>query len=213
MGVKSCIKTADSDASAMEALVKDYVADLKHDPNNQSSRLILAHRRKDVAKLNSAVRQSLIARGKLKDQQKYETVDGMKRFASGDRILFTKNDNDLGVKNGTLGTVLKTNEQSITIQPDDKKAQLIVVDLEAYNSLDHGYAVTIHKSQGATVDKTWLFATRTMDQHLMYVAGTRHTTDFKIHAEESYEINQLHKTQNKLVSTDYIGVYENTCLH
>jgi hypothetical protein len=45
-----------------------------------------------------------------------------------------------------------------------------------------------------------------MDQHLMYVAGTRHTTDLKIHAEESYEICQLHKTQNKPVSTDYIGV-------
>jgi Ti-type conjugative transfer relaxase TraA len=205
-GEEGCIKTADSDVSAMETLIKDYVTDLKNDPNNQSSRLILAHRRKDVAKLNSLVRKSLIANGDLKNEHQIETANGIKKFASGDRILFTKNDNDLGVKNGTLGTVIKTNEHSITVQPDDEKAVPIIVDLKSYDSLDHGYAVTIHKSQGATVDKTWLFATKTMDQHLMYVAGTRHTTDLKIHAEESYEICQLHKTQNKPVSTDYIGV-------
>jgi Ti-type conjugative transfer relaxase TraA len=42
---QGCIKTADSDASAMDALVKDYVADLTKDiSNHQSSRLILARR-------------------------------------------------------------------------------------------------------------------------------------------------------------------------
>lgn len=174
------INTAHSESAAMETLVENYVADLRNDSNNQISRLILAHRRKDVAKLNAAIRKSLIANGTLKDERKYETANEKKKFASGDRILFTKNDNDLGVKNGTLGTVLKTNERSITVQPDGEHAKPIVVDLEAYNSLDHGYAVTVHKSQGATVDKTWLFATHTMDQNLMYVAGTRHKNECKI---------------------------------
>lgn len=180
---QGCIHTADSEASAMEALVKDYVADLKNDPNKQLSRLILTHRRKDVAKLNTAVRKSLIAFGALNDEQEYETTNGTKKFADGDRILFTKNDNALGVKNGTLGKVLKTDVHSITVQPDDKNAKPITVNLETYNSLDHGYAVTIHKSQGATVDKTWLLATKTMDQNLLYVAGTRHRNTICIYSE------------------------------
>jgi len=170
------INAADSETSAVEALVKDYVADLKTDPNKQSSRLILTHRRKDVAKLNSAVRKSLIANGKLKGELKYETTNGAKKFAVGDRILFTKNDNNLGVKNGTVGKVLENDVHCIMVQPDDEKAMPIVVDLETYNSLDHGYAVTIHKSQGATVDKTWLLATKTINQNLLYVAATRHRT-------------------------------------
>lgn len=47
------------------------------------------------------------------------------------------------------------------------------------------YAVTIHKSQGATVDKTWLYASKTMDQHLMYVAGTRHKELFNIYGKQN----------------------------
>lgn len=34
-------------------------------------------------------------------------------------------------------------------------------------SLNHGYAVTIHKSQSAMVDQTWLYVTQSMDHHLM----------------------------------------------
>ena len=62
---QGCINnTADSETSAMEALVKDYVADLRKDINNhQLLRLILAHRRKDVAKLNFTIRKSLIENG------------------------------------------------------------------------------------------------------------------------------------------------------
>ncbi|RWI30717.1 MAG: hypothetical protein EOQ93_33045, partial [Mesorhizobium sp.] len=40
--------------------------------------------------------------------------------------------------------------------------------------IDHGYAATIHKSQGSTVDRTFVLATGMMDQHLTYVAMTRH---------------------------------------
>ena len=187
----------------MEVLVKDYVADLKTNPNKQSSRLILTHRRKDVAKLNAAVRKSLIANGNLKGERKYETTNGAKKFAAGDRILFTKNDNNLGVKNGTLGTILRTDIHSITVKPYDENAEPIVVDLEAYNSLDHGYAVTIHKSQGATVDKTWLFAAKTMDKHLMYVAGTRHRDQCYIYTKQNLVPAHLQNSALKNVSVDY----------
>ncbi|WP_081455395.1 hypothetical protein [Roseibium aggregatum] len=34
------------------------------------------------------------------------------------------------------------------------------------------YATTIHKSQGATVDRAYVLASATMDRHLTYVAMT-----------------------------------------
>ena len=190
----------------MDALVKDYVSDLTNETeNHQTSRLILAHRRKDVAKLNDSVRKALIAQDQLTNGRKYETANGTKTFATGERILFTQNDSTLGVKNGTLGTVLKTEANAITIQPDDHAAQPIIVDLETYNSLDHGYAVTIHKSQGATVDKTWAFLTKTMNQHLMYVAGTRHRVRCKFYTCHS-TINKAKVSVEKYISTGFTKI-------
>lgn len=152
--------------------------------------MILAHRRKDVAKLNNAVRETLLAENLMsKDTElTYNTASGKKQFAKGDRILFTKNDAQLNVKNGTLGTVVKASPSFLTIQPDDKNAQPIQIDINHYNHLDHGYTVTIHKSQGATVDKSWLLATKSMDQHLIYVAGTRHRERMRVYYSKS-ELN------------------------
>jgi ATP-dependent exoDNAse (exonuclease V) alpha subunit len=39
---------------------------------------------------------------------------------------------------------------------------------------DHGYAATIHKAQGMTVDRTHVLATPGMDAHGSYVALSRH---------------------------------------
>ena len=53
-------------------------------------------------------------------------------------------------------------------------------DPRRYTAFDHGYAVTIHKSQGATVDQAFVMASRSMDRHLAYVALTRHRDDLRL---------------------------------
>jgi len=45
---------------------------------------------------------------------------------------------------------------------------------DRYNHIAHGFAVTIYKSQGVTVDNTLVLAQRSMTQNLAYVAMTRH---------------------------------------
>lgn len=50
----------------------------------------------------------------------------------------------------------------------------MAVDLASHAAADHGYATTIHKSQGATVDRARVLASGPMDRHLTYVAVTRH---------------------------------------
>jgi hypothetical protein len=51
-----------------------------------------------------------------------------------------------------------------------------------YAAVDHGYATTIHKAQGATVDRTYVLASGTMDRHLTYVGMTRHREGVTLYA-------------------------------
>ena len=86
--------------------------------------------------------------------------------------MFLQNERGLGVKNGTLGTIEQVSAQSMTVQTDDGRS--VRFDLKDYNRIDHGYAATIHKAQGMTVDRTHVLATPGMDAHSSYVALSRH---------------------------------------
>jgi hypothetical protein len=54
--------------------------------------------------------------------------------------------------------------------------------LADYAALDYGYAATVHKAQGATLDRTFLLATPGMDRHLAYVGMTRHREGVEVYA-------------------------------
>lgn len=85
--------------------------------------------------------------------------------------MFLANERGLGVKNGTLGTVEHVSARSMSVRTDDRRS--ISFDLKDYNRIDHGYAATIHKAQGMTVDRTHVLATPGMDAHGSYVALSR----------------------------------------
>ncbi|RFC61854.1 Ti-type conjugative transfer relaxase TraA [Fulvimarina endophytica] len=117
----------------------------------------------------------------------FETNDGPRAFAVGDRIVFLENDRDLGVKNGMLGTVETVGEGSPGSGPRleariDGRDEAISVSSDCYTAFDHGYATTIHKTQGATVDRAFVLASSTMDRHLTYVAMTRHRDGVGLYA-------------------------------
>jgi hypothetical protein len=54
--------------------------------------------------------------------------------------------------------------------------------LKDYAALDYGYAATVHKAQGATVDQAFMLATPGMDRHLAYVGLTRHREGVDVYA-------------------------------
>ncbi len=60
--------------------------------------------------------------------------------------MFLRNDRGLGVKNGSLGTVTDAAEGRLSVALDDGRA--VTVAQGVYDAVDHGYATTIHKSQG-----------------------------------------------------------------
>ncbi|MCV5918886.1 hypothetical protein OFN60_36215, partial [Escherichia coli] len=69
-------------------------------------------------------------------------------------------------------TTNKHGETLLTVKLDAGRE--VTFGQDTYRNLDHGYAATVHKSQGATVDRTFVLATGMMDQHLAYVAMSRH---------------------------------------
>jgi Ti-type conjugative transfer relaxase TraA len=138
------------------------------------SRLILAYTRDAVGKLNDQARAILKEEGALTGGQMVQTTRGAREFAPGDRVLFLRNERSLGVRNGTLGTVERIGSGAMQVRLDGDNEPRITVETKDYADLDHGYACTVHKSQGATVDRTYVLASGYFDRHTTYVALSRH---------------------------------------
>jgi Ti-type conjugative transfer relaxase TraA len=181
---RGAVRLADDLGAAKQAIIGDLIADMDARPDG--SRLVLAHRRVDVADLNDQVRAVRQARGELQDEHIFQTTEGERAFAAGDRILFRENNRDLGVKNGMLGTVEGTEHGRLVVRFDTAKGpgtgRRVSISMADYAAVDHGYATTIHKAQGVTVDRTYMLASGTMDRHLTYVGMTRHRDAVTLYA-------------------------------
>ena len=179
-------------AAARAAIVRDYLAD--RDARPDGTRVATAHRRADVRAINDAIRSALqdsgaLARGEAAGEIRFQTTNGPRLFAPGDRIVFLENDRELGVKNGMLGTIEAVEPHAIQVRLDGKAGRealrKVTVTPETYQAVDHGYATTIHKTQGATVDRAFVLASETMDRHLTYVAMTRHRDGVQLYASQA----------------------------
>lgn len=163
---------------AVESLIAAW--DRDYDPSKTS--LILAHLRRDVRKLNDMARAKLVERGVVADGFAFKTEDGTRMFAAGDQIVFLKNEGSLGVKNGMLAKVREAAPGRIVAEiGEGEHRRQVTIEQRFYNNLDHGYATTIHKSQGATVDRVKVLASLSLDRHLTYVAMTRHREDLAVY--------------------------------
>lgn len=163
--------------AAREALIEGWDRDRQADPD--ASRIILTHTNDEVRALNLTARERMRAAGDLGSEFRLTVERGERDFATGDRIMFLQNDRGLGVKNGTLGTIDALDPHAMTVHTDDGRA--IRCDLKDYDRIDHGYAATIHKAQGMTVDRAHVLATPGLDAHASYVALTRHRDGVELH--------------------------------
>jgi len=155
-----------------------------------SKTLLTAYRREDVRELNAKARAEMENFGILTGFR-VETIvrdregnsEGKREFQAGERLYFKKNDRKMGVMNGETGILAHIDVTSdgkdcvFTVKMDNGKE--IRFDPRDYAQIDYGYAVTIHKSQGETVDFSSNLVTG-MGLNALYVQLTRHRDGIQI---------------------------------
>ena len=151
------------------------------------SATVLCSTRKECAEINAEIRELRRACGKLgEDLIKIEN----RNFAVNDQVIFTENSKIFDVKNGQTGVVKSFENGFLNIETE---AGMRKIDIENYNKIDHGYAITLHKSQGKTYDNTIVLANKMMDAKAAYVAMTRHreNVDFYYRKSDFANFKQL----------------------
>ena len=191
------VEWAASRGTARDMLVSDYVREIDKGTNTKDM-LALAHENRDVRAMNAEIRDAIKERGGLQGERIYklEGADGKTQkigIAVGDRVVFDKNSRDAGgkeVKNGEFGTVTKTDSKGFTVEMDGGGTRR--VEDGARQQMSHGYSSSIHKSQGATVDKTFVLGSKGMDSQLTYVSMSRQKEDTKMYANKTEFKNDEH---------------------
>ncbi|QNP48380.1 AAA family ATPase [Diaphorobacter aerolatus] len=188
----------------LKQIVKDYVTD----PKAYTEKFIVAATNLDVDTINNAIRAELKSQGKLEGPEvKIEGKDGIRRdFMEGDRIIFTKKQksDNAGterekISNSERGTVIGftrlTNGKLNTIRVKLDNGEEHFLNLGKPLNIKHGYASTVHKSQGSTKDSVYYWVSPTLNNlHQAYVACSRHRETLKMYLSN----DMVESTVNKL---------------
>ena len=202
---KGMVHAADTREQARGELVDGWDRARQAEPDK--SRIILTHTNAEVQSLNGEARDRLRASGDLGDDVTVKAERGERQFATGDRIMFLRNERGMGVKNGTLATIERVSPEGMAVRLDDGRG--VAFDTKDYAHVDHGYAATFHKSQGVTVDRAHVLATPGMDRHSAYVGMSRHRDDVQLHygrddfADPRQLVRALSRDRGKDMASDY----------
>ncbi len=179
--------TADQD-EARAALVARWKADTLADP--KASRFVFAYTNADVSQVNAELRQVRRDRGELGSPDvRFETKHGAADFAVGDRVQFTDTDKKRHLYNGNAGVITGIDARTgqLTARLDaaagapGREVTWAVAEFEGFR---HGYAGTIYKGQGKTLDHTYLLHTHHWRAAASYVALTRQRESAQVFVAE-----------------------------
>ncbi len=95
-------------------------------------------------------------------------------FAVGDRVVATRNDRRLGVVNGESGTLTRIAHGALTVDLDRGARVELPKSYAREGRLEHGYATTAHRAQGATVDRAFVLGSDELYREWGYTALSRH---------------------------------------
>ena len=189
-------------AATKDRLVSDW---LKAD-GAVGEKLILAATNDDARDLNARAQE---ARRVMSDvgQVLSVTLGSDEKAFVGDRVLFNQNDRRLDVYNGELGTITRIHRPAdllgrkrgeVTVQMDH--GAKVRIDLTRFDdqtnayakrrdqqdprpSTSLGYALTTHKAQGSTVDRSFTYTTpETAARDMLYVQTSRARNEMLVYA-------------------------------
>lgn len=137
-------------------------------------------------------------RSKIVDLSVYEETQ--RSFCVGEKIVFTKNDDLIGVQNGVTATIEKIHDSGmITVLIDDSDKH-VKFNPYQFAYFDHGYCITGHKSQGQT-NKDVVFFTSSdslmNNAEMFYVAMTRAQHNAYCYANDEKILEELQRLQPK----------------
>jgi ATP-dependent exoDNAse (exonuclease V) alpha subunit len=203
---RGLVAVAEDRSHAMQALLRSWK---REGAANPRANLILASTNADAALLNRMAQAERLRTGAL--GKRGLSVAGAD-IHRGDRIFFTRNSKPYGVENGCLGAVagVDSARQVLTVKLDKGKAVLIPV--KEYEHVKLGYAVTTHKSQGATTENAYvLLGGPSQDRELSYVQASRArgTTRFFLDRLEAGEdlqelCKQMERSRQKDLAHDLL---------
>jgi len=179
--------TGDGEA-ARAALVERWKADTLADPT--ASRFVFAYTNADVSQINAELRQVRREHGELGSPDvRFETKHGAADFAVGDRVHFTDTDKKRHIYNGNAGVITGIDARTgqLTARLDaaagapGREVTWAAAEFEGFR---HGYAGTIYKGQGKTLDHTYLLHTHHWRATASYVALTRQRESAQVFVAE-----------------------------
>lgn len=208
-----------------QTMVKEWAESLKSHPEH--SHLMVTYTNKDTHLLNEDARHLMRRQGVIAVEEYFHRVkrestddfgktmahESRKAFSKGERLVFTRNDKGLKVKNGTLGMIENIDSQKLHVRIDGED-RVVSFASNLYPYFDRGWAVTIIKSQGSTADRVFKLATFEEDRNLAYVGMTRHRESLQVFGskldfwEEETFVDRLSQNREKLSSLDYLSQEE-----
>jgi len=142
--------------------------------------LLLAGTRSEANALNRLARERSVSEHLLVGPTL--TVAG-RTFQAGDRVLVCRNDTNqrtpagqsIRIDNGMLGTVTAIDSETNTLDVMLRSGETVRLDHDYLTEghIDYGYAMTIHKSQGATCDAVFVVGPAGLYREAAYVALSR----------------------------------------
>lgn len=148
-----------------DVLLDQMVADWATTKTDGVDAVMIALTHDAVTELNHRARTHLAAEGRL-GETVAQIEDTDTEYAVGDTVVCLRNDRRLGVRNGDLATVVGATHDGLVVERAGQRIELPAAYL-ADGHLAHGYALTVHKAQGATYDVALLYG----DEHLYAEAG------------------------------------------
>jgi conjugative relaxase-like TrwC/TraI family protein len=150
---------------------------------------MIAFTRTETTRLNTAARTLMAEAGRL-GPDALQVAE--REFRVGDRVVCGRNARTrLGVVNGTSGqvTAVDPTRRTLTIETDEGKPITLpswYVAGQGFERpwVDHGYAITGHKTQGLTGDDFGVRPSTRADAHWAYVAASRHRFDVRLYLVE-----------------------------
>ncbi len=178
---KEKINFYENSSQARTALADEFIA--KH-RNDFSKGIVLTNTSFDAQRINTEIRTKLQDQ-KIVDENGIEFDNGSRTIdiAKGDRIIFTRNDYNLDVRNGQRGIVENITSKGV-IKAVFDNGQTKEINVQKYNHIEYGWATTTHKAQGMTVDRAFVygFANESMaSQQATYVQISRAREETKLY--------------------------------